>query len=89
MQKILDIVARVGSDLQVKFNSSKKNFLTINMHLRKSKILHVNNKLVINGSEIEEVKSMKYLGNFLNNSLSNRDHLSNRIKLAAAAISSN
>jgi hypothetical protein len=29
---------------------------------------------------------MKYLDNFLNNSLSNKDHLSNRIKLAAAAM---
>ncbi len=30
MQKMLDIVARVGSDLQVKFNSSKTNFLNTN-----------------------------------------------------------
>jgi hypothetical protein len=52
------------------------------MHLRKNKLRHANNKLALNGCEIEEVKSMKYLGNFLNNILSNRDHLSNRIKLA-------
>ena len=42
MQKMLDIVARIGADLQVKFNSSKTNFLTINMHLKKNKLRHAN-----------------------------------------------
>lgn len=42
--------------------------------------------LKLNGLPVEEVESIKYLGNIINLALNNTDHINNRIRLAAAAM---
>jgi hypothetical protein len=41
----------------------------------------------MNGVEIEEVKTIKYLGNYVTVNSINNDHLTNRIGMAISAMS--
>ena len=42
--------------------------------------------LKLNGLLVEKVESIKYLGNIINSTLNNTDHINNRIRLVAAAM---
>jgi hypothetical protein len=59
--------------------------MVINGHLKQHQHL-LNNALKMNDLNIEMVSTMKYLGNIVSKTLSNTDHISNRIRLTAAAM---
>jgi hypothetical protein len=88
MQKMINIVESFGNGLEIKFNPKKTNFLEVNGKLRKYQLANNVSQapLRMNNQDIEQVDTMKYLGNILNSNLSNDDHLNNRIRLAAAAM---
>ena len=73
---MINIVENFGNDLGIKFNSLKTNYIVINTHTKK-----------MNGVEIEEVKTIKYLGNYVTVNSINNDHLTNRIGMAISAMS--
>ena len=52
----MNIEENFVNDLEIKFNSLKTNYVVINTHTNN------NTTLKINGVEIEEVKTIKYLG---------------------------
>ncbi len=66
----------------------KTNFISVNTHIKKNQTLNKkdNTILKINGVIIEEVKSMKYLGNYVTSNLTNNEHLTNRIRLAVTTM---
>ena len=53
---MMNIEENFVNDLEIKFNSLKTNYVVINTHTNN------NTTLKINGVEIEEVKTIKYLG---------------------------
>jgi len=65
LQKMIDLVEKFGNGLEIKFNPMKTNFISVNTHIKKNQTLNKkdNTILKINGVNIEEVKSMKYLSN--------------------------
>jgi hypothetical protein len=85
MQHMINLVETFGNSLEVKFNPTKTNYMVINGHLKQHQYL-LNNALKMNDLGIEMVSTMKYLGNIVSKTLSNTDHISNRIRLTAAAM---
>ena len=85
MQRMIELVETFGDTLEVKFNLSKTMYMVINGHLKQNTQSGHGN-LTMNNMNIDLVTTMKYLGNIVNNSLSNSDHISNRIRLSAAAM---
>ena len=71
LQKMINIVENFGIDIEIKFNPLKTNYIAINSHTKKIKLLIAkdNTILHINGAKIDEVNTMKYLGNYVSSNL--------------------
>jgi len=85
MQRMINLLETFGNSVEIKFNPTKTNYMVINGHLKQHQRL-LNTTLKMNDLNIEMVSTMKYLGNIVNKTLSNTDHISNRIRLTAAAM---
>ena len=82
MQKLIKVVEEYGVRHENKFNPSKTACLEISSRNSTTDF----SILKIDDAAITKVDSIKYLGNIINEKLSNHEHIRNRIKLAFAAI---
>jgi len=85
MQRMINLIETFGNSVEIKFNPTKTNYMVINGHLKQHQHL-LNTTIKMNDLNIEMVSTMKYLGNIVSKTLSNTDHISNRIRLTAAAM---
>ena len=84
MQRMLNYVEIFGKEHEIIFNPSKSNYMVINENKTTHSNGNRNRKFKLNGTEMNKVTSLKYLGNFIMNNLKNTQHINNRIKLAMA-----
>lgn len=80
------MVERFGLEMEIKFNGAKTQMITFNKNLKKSRWSAIHdkweNKIKLNGEEIEEVEVIRYLGNMIELKHNGNCHLKLRKKLA-------
>ena len=89
MQTMLKITENFGNKIELKFNPTKTNFMTINESLKSISKKYKNDAgitLKLDNKTIERVEKVKYLGMVISSNLKNTNHLLNRIALSYAAI---
>ena len=87
INKMLDIVTRIGTKLQIKFNPDKTNYMSINEHLNIKNHRYSNDdklEVKMDNEPIKKVQNVKYLGNLICESLKNVKHVSARIAKAVS-----
>ncbi len=91
LQKQLNVVGHLGIEYGIKFNQAKCELLVFNKNLKRSTHeanLDMNTKPVtLNGIEIPEVRSFRYLGMIFTEDCKSTDHLTKRRKAAFAMLS--
>ena len=89
MQMMLKITENFGNNIELKFNPTKTNFMTINESLKSTSRKYKNDAditLKLDNKTIERVEKVKYLGMVISSNLKNKNHLLNRIALSYAGI---
>ncbi|CAF0930523.1 unnamed protein product [Brachionus calyciflorus] len=90
LQDMLDIISKIGKELEIKFNPNKTVYVIFNK--KKSRNMKDrrddmwNDLLKLDGEEITRADSLKYLGVELNEDLNDINHIEKRIKSAKISI---
>ena len=82
MQQLLNVVEQFGKKYQIKYNPDKTIFMVFNDKCNQQKRIN----LKLESKPIERVKVMRYLGQQINENLTNVDHLNKRKQLAYSAL---
>ena len=82
MQKLVNVAEKYGEEMEIKFNPSKTNYISINRRISIKTKKHTNDlkQITMYNEPIIEIESMRYLGYYINNRLINSTHINNRKK---------